>query len=191
MKLILASASPRRAELLREAGYDLEVRPSAIDESQYSGVSPSEIAQRLAQAKAELIALQCPDDVVLAADTIVCLGERILGKPNDDKNAREMLELLSGTTQIVITGVCVMRKAVEFQQSTRVLTAVRMDNLSPSQMDQYIASGNWRGKAGGYGIQDNDPFVKRVAGSHTNVVGLPMEVTTKILARAGILPKSK
>ena len=191
MKLILASASPRRAELLHEAGYELEVRPATIDEAQFGGVSPGEIAQRLAQAKAEVIATQCPEDVVLAADTIVCLGERILGKPNDEKHAREMLELLSGTTQIVITGVCVMHKAAEFQQSTRVMTAVRMDNLTVAQLNQYIASGDWRDKEGGYGIQDNDPLVKRIAGSHSNVVGLPMEVTTRILAKAGIMPKGK
>lgn len=186
MKLILASASPRRAQLLAEAGYQFEVLPAYINEEQVTASSPSELAQRLAVAKAEVIAVQNPDDLVLAADTVVCLGEQVLGKPTDAAHAARMLELLSGTTQIVITGICVMRKGANLQQSTRVMSAVRMDNLTREQIDQYIASGDWEGKAGGYGIQDDDPFVKRVAGSHTNIVGLPMETVRRMLARAGI-----
>ena len=127
----------------------------------------------------------CSSDL-LAADTIVCLGEQVLGKPANAEEARNMLALLSGTTQIVITGVCVMRKTADYQQTAKALTAVRMDVLTPEQIERYVASGDWEGKAGGYGIQDNDPFVKRVAGSHTNVVGLPMELVRKMLSRAGV-----
>lgn len=190
MKLILASASPRRAQLLAEAGYQFQVQPAEIDEQAVTAAAPSELAQRLAVAKAEVIADRNPDDIVLAADTIVCLGEQVLGKPTDAAHARKMLELLSGTTQIVITGVCVTRKAASLQNSTRVMSAVRMDNLTKDQIEAYIATGDWQGKAGGYGIQDDDPFVKRVSGSHTNIVGLPMETVRRMLARAGIpVPK--
>ena len=134
-------------------------------------------------AKAEAVTAQYPDDVVLAADTIVCLGEQVMGKPADAADAKRMLELLSGTTQIIITGICVVRKSADLQQSSRVMSAVRMDNLTDEQIKQYVASGDWEGKAGGYGIQDHDPFVKRVAGSHTNIVGMPMEFVRKMLAR--------
>lgn len=191
MKLILASASPRRAHLLDQAGYRFDIEPADIDESTVPFTSPSEYAQRLAVLKAETIATSCPDDVILAADTIVALGERVLGKPTDANHAREMLQLLSGTTQIVITGVCVMRKSAGFQLTTRVMSSVKMDALKPEQIEAYIATGEWEGKAGGYGIQDNDPFVKRVSGSHTNVVGLPMETVTKMLTRANILSKDQ
>ena len=186
MKLILASASPRRAKLLADAGYQFEVHPADIDEQKTAAPSPSELAQRLAMAKADAVAAQYPDDVVLAADTIVCLGEQVMGKPADAAEATKMLELLSGTTQIIITGICVMRKNANLQQSNRVMSAVRMDNLTEEQIKQYVASGDWEGKSGGYGIQDQDPFVKRIAGSHTNIVGMPMETVRKMLARAGI-----
>ncbi len=189
MKLILASASPRRAQLLQEAGYTFDVQPADIDEKQVSASSPSEFAQRLAVMKAEAIAEKFPGDVVLAADTIVCLGDQIMGKPDTAEDARRMLELLSGTTQIVITGVCVMRKSAKYMHSAKVLSAVRMDNLNGHQVEQYVASGDWQGKAGGYGLQDKDPFVRRIAGSHSNVVGLPMEQTAHMLELAGIRPQ--
>jgi septum formation protein len=186
MKLILASASPRRAKLLADAGYQFEVHPAEIDEQQITAPSPSELAQRLAIAKAQVIADKYSDDLVLAADTVVCLGEQVMGKPADAAHARKMLELLSGTTQIIITGICLMRTSTELQQTNRVMSAVRMDDLTPEQIDRYIASGDWEGKAGGYGIQDHDPFVKRLSGSHTNIVGMPMETVRRMLARAGI-----
>lgn len=191
MKLILASASPRRAELLAEAGYQFEIDPADVDEQQANASSPSELAQRLAMMKAEVVAARHPGDVILAADTIVCLGERMLGKPADAQHAAEMLDLLSGTTQVVITGVCVTCDKPNFLQSTRVLSAVRMAKLTPEQIKAYVASGDWQGKAGGYGIQDDDPLVKRVAGSHSNIVGLPMDTVRKILSRAGISPTAR
>jgi len=188
MKLILASASPRRAQLLAEAGYVFETVPADVDESQVPASPPSELAQRLAVAKAQAVADRFPDDVVLAADTIVCLGETVLGKPADADDARRMLNLLSGTTQVVITGVSVIRKAINYQQTHKAMSAVRMEVLTPEQIERYIASGEWQGKAGGYGIQDEDPLVKRISGSHSNVVGLPMELTRYMLATAGISP---
>lgn len=189
MKLILASASPRRAQLLSDAGYVFDIEPADIDEDGVPYAYPSDFVQKVAALKAEGIAAKRPDDVILAADTIVTLGDTILGKPKDLEHAREMLQLLSGTTQVVITGVCVMRKAAQVQSINRIMTAVRMDVLSAEQIDTYLASGEWEGKAGGYGIQDNDPFVKRMAGSHSNVVGLPMEAVTQMLAKAGVKPQ--
>lgn len=188
MKLILASASPRRAELLSQSGYVFDIEPADLDESRIFADSPAELAQRLAGAKASKVADKFPDDVVLAADTLVCLGEQVLGKPTDADDARRMLHLLSGTTQVVITGLCIVRKSADYQHTFRVMSAVRMVNLNDEQIQTYIDSGEWQGKAGGYGIQDNDPLVTRIAGSHTNIVGLPMAVAKEMLNRAGIKP---
>ena len=102
-----------------------------------------------------------------------------------------MLAFLSRTTHIVITGVCVIRKNGDMVQATRIMSGVRMASLTPEQIYAYVASGDWQGKAGGYGIQDNDPFVTRTSGSHTNIVGLPMEVVGRHLAAAGIYPVKK
>lgn len=189
-RLILASASPRRQKLLRDAGYEFEVVPANVDESNFSlGALPSSVATRLAQSKAEIVAAQHPDAFVLGADTVVAFGDRVLGKPIDAADAKRMLALLAGTTHIVITGVCVMHVAENFQRLFRVMSAVRMRAMAPSEIDRYIATEEWQGKAGGYGIQDPDPFVTHVAGSKTNIVGLPMSATKNILAEAGIEPR--
>jgi septum formation protein len=187
-RLILASASPRRQQLLREAGYDFLVHPADIDEDDHPPrILPSALAQYLAHQKARAVARRFERDVVLAADTVVAFGDRVLGKPEDADDARRMLELLSGTTHIVITGVAVVHAAAEFSALRRVMSAVRMRILSGDEIDRYVAGGQWQGKAGGYGIQDHDPFVTRMAGCHTNIVGLPMTQTRALLARAGIL----
>jgi septum formation protein len=187
--LILASASPRRAELLRQAGYVFSISPADVDEANLScGLSPQETVRRLALAKAQVVAERFPDEVVLAADTIVALGEIILGKPADARDAREMLQLLSGTTQVVITGVAVQRRNEKLLREARVMSAVSMRMLTSADIDAYIATGNWKDKAGGYGIQDPDPFVIRQAGCTTNIVGLPMSTTRRLLAAAGIVP---
>jgi septum formation protein len=192
-RLILASASPRRRELLREAGYDFEVHPADIDEDDYPPQTlPAEIAQRLAMLKADAMVSRFPAEVILAADTVVAFGDVPLGKPESEKEAMEMLELLSGTTHIVVTGVTVLRPATRFRISTRVMSAVRMRPWTTKELERYVASGDWQGKAGGYGIQDDrsDPFVIRMAGSHSNIVGLPMEATAELLASAGVLPSA-
>ena len=189
-RFILASASPRRQDLLRDAGYTFDVDPADVDENDFpQGMLPTAIALRLAEAKARAVAARHPDDVVLAADTVVAFGDTPLGKPNDAPHARKMLQLLSGTTHIVVTGVCVMRQDPEFSKSARVMSAVKMRPLTPGEIDRYVASNEWQGKAGGYGIQDKDPFVVRQSGSHTNIVGLPMTVTRKLLEEAGVTPE--
>jgi septum formation protein len=188
--LILASRSPRRLELLREAGYDFQVDPADIEEDDYSpDVLPAELATRLARTKSHTVATRRPDDVVLGADTVVAFGDRILGKPSDPADARDMLRLLSGTTHIVITGISVTHRAAGFAHEQRVMSAVHMRPMTDRQIDRYVESGLWVGKAGGYGIQDNDPFVKRLAGCYTNIVGLPMTATRALLASAGVVPK--
>jgi len=188
-RLILASASPRRQDLLRDAGFAFDVDPAEIDESVFpASLLPSQVTMFLAEAKARAVAARHPEDVVLAADTVVAFGDSMLGKPADAKHARRMIELLSGTTHMVITGVSVMQQSTKFQKSLRVMSAVRMRILSSTEIDQYVAGNDWQGKAGGYGIQDKDTFVIRQAGSKTNVVGLPMSATRQLLAEAGINP---
>lgn len=190
-RLILASASPRRQSLLRDAGFIFDIHPANIDEESLTsnGMAPSEVARRLALAKAEAVAAQFPDRVVLGADTIVAFGEQILGKPRDAQHAYEMLSLLSATTHLVITGVAVVHPAARFSATIHVLSAVKMKPLSLHEIENYIATGLWRDKAGGYGIQDSDPFITRMSGSHTNIVGLPMTATRNLLATAGITPE--
>ena len=192
MPLILASSSPRRQTLLTEAGYTITVHPADIDEEKFPATMlPSEVARHLAQSKAEKVATQFPDAVVLAADTVVAFGDTMLGKAKDAHDARRILSLLSGTTHIVITGVAVIHRAANFARQQKVMSAVHMRFISKQELDRYIESGQWQGKAGAYGIQDPDPFVTRMTGSHSNIVGLPMDATKILLAEAGIHPTSK
>ena len=186
-RLILASASPRRQSLLAEAGYEFVVQPANIDEAAVApNLLPGEVVIQLATTKARTIAEQNPEDVVLAADTVVAFGDRIIGKPSDAGHAREMLALLAGTTHLAVTGLAVICVSTAFNKSRRVMSAVRMKHLTAAEIDAYVATGEWQGKAGGYGIQDPDPFVTRISGSRSNIVGLPMGATRQLLAEAGI-----
>ena len=187
-RLVLASASPRRQQLLRQAGYEFAVFPANIDEDTFPNLSPLELARHLSFEKAKAVAGRFPHDVVLAADTVVAFGDRALSKPEDAEDARRMLNLLSATTHIVITGVTLMQKESQLQQTRAEMSAVRMRQLSATEIDNYIASGQWEGKAGGYGIQDDDPFVTKMSGSHTNIVGLPMELVERMLGEVNIIP---
>lgn len=187
--LVLASASPRRRELLLEAGFQFEVHPADVDEDDVPlNTLPSEAALVLARRKAEVLAARFPDRVILAADTVVAFGDRILGKPADAAHAREMLRLLAGTTHVVITGVAVQHRLASVEKSARSMTAVRMRLLTEGEINAYVATKAWEGKAGGYGIQDRDPFVRKVSGDYTNVVGLPMKLVRRLLGEAGIRP---
>jgi septum formation protein len=189
LRLVLASGSPRRQQLLREARYTFETVPADIDETDHApGLLPGDLAESLAIRKAQAVAARRPRDVVLAADTVVAIGDLTLGKPNDAADARRMLELLGGTTHVVVTGIAVVHAAAKRLQSGRVFSTVQMRRLSPGEIDRYIAGGDWEGKAGGYGIQDSDPFVTRMAGCASNIVGLPMNETREMLSAAGIVP---
>src|SRR5687767_1578657 len=173
--LILASTSPRRQNLLREAGYDFTVVPPGVDEDDFPPtLLPGELAQFLARVKARSVVERYPDRVVLAADTVVAFGDRVLGKPEDADEARDMLRLLSGTTHVVVTGVAVAHVARKLAQERRVLSAVRMRMIGRADIDRYVETGMWQGKAGGYGLQDGNGFIQNVTGCATNVVGLPM-----------------
>jgi septum formation protein len=187
-RLILASASPRRQSLLAEAGYAFTVEPADVNEADYpTALLPSGVAEHLAHSKALAVAERHLDDVVvLGADTVVAFGDMMLGKAVDAEDARRILTLLAGTTHLVITGIAVIRRSAGISLRTRELSAVRMRNLSAEAIDKYVATGDWEGKAGAYGIQDSDPFVSRLTGSHTNIVGLPMGVTKRLLDGAGI-----
>jgi nucleoside triphosphate pyrophosphatase len=189
IRLILASGSPRRRQLLAEAGYLFDVVASDVDESDVpSGLHPGDVAELLAVRKAQAVGGQFPDAVVLAADTVVAYGSRMLGKPADAADARFMLQTLGGTAHSVITGVAVVARSRDWVRHARVLSAVHMRQLTADEIDRYIATNDWRGKAGGYGIQDDDPFVTRISGCHTNIVGLPMTDTIELLREAGIEP---
>lgn len=189
-RLVLASRSPQRVRLLRDAGYQFDCVPADVDEDDFPpGTLPSDLALYLARLKATAVAEKQPDAVVLGADTVVAFGDVILGKPADAEHARQMIELLSGTTHVVITGVAVIHRARKFFRNARVMSAVRMRALTALELDSYVNSGDWQGKAGGYGIQDKDPFVERVGGDHSNIIGLPLGKTRQLLSSAGIEPR--
>ena len=171
-KLILASASPRRRELLAALGLDFEVRIPNIDEQLRGGETPSAYAERLAREKAAAIDAG-PETVRIAADTIVVLGESILGKPANEAEAFEMLTGLSGQMHKVITGVCVRDK--QRTEVISVTTRVFFRTLAKEEISRYIASGCPMDKAGAYAIQGGAAhMVRKISGSYTNVVGLPL-----------------
>lgn len=189
IRLILASASPRRRALLREAGFEFEVIPADLDEESIAiDATPPERAMRLADAKALHISRLHPDAVILAADTLVVFGDQVIGKPRDASHARKILMTLEGTTHIVATGVSVRRLSTKHVAVNRALSAVRMRRLGGAEIEKYLRTEEWRGKAGAYGIQDKDPFVIRMTGSQSNIVGLPMALAREMLAAAGIKP---
>ncbi|MGH7178492.1 MAG: Maf family protein [Tepidisphaeraceae bacterium] len=189
LRLVLASGSPRRAQLLRQAGFDFIVQLPELDERKYvNGTLPAELAVLLAREKAAHISRQFPEQVVLAADTVVAFGDVVVGKPRDADDAARILRLLRNATHIVVTGVAVKHVGGGFDRAVRVMSAVRMHGLTDAEIRRHIESGNWQGKAGAYGIQDEPPIVERLSGCHTNVIGLPMPTTTRLLGDAGIVP---
>lgn len=190
--LVLASASPRRRELLLEAGYDFEVHPADVDEGALPpGILPADAAVLLSKRKADALGTRFPDRVILAADTVVAFGDQMLGKPLDAAHARRMLRLLAGTTHVVITGVAVLHRLANLEKTARSMSAVRMRPLTETEIAAYVATNQWQGKAGGYGIQDRDPFVRKVSGDYTNVVGLPMKLVRRLLDEAGVRPRPR
>jgi septum formation protein len=184
--LILASASPRRLELLARIGVVPDaVRGADIDETPRPAELPRELAARLSRAKAE--ALATPGALVLAADTVVGLGRRILGKPGDAVEARRFLEMLGGRRHRVITGVVLAGPGAE-RRARLVTSVVTFQRLTAAQIDAYIATDEWRGKAGGYAIQGAaEAWCRFLSGSHSNVVGLPLHETAQLLRGAGWL----
>ena len=185
-KFILASASPRRLDLLAQIGIvpDLVV-PADLDESERPGELPRAYVTRLAAAKAASVAAQYPDAVVLGADTIVVVGRRILPKTADEAQARQCLTLLSGRRHRVMTAVTIIAGGTARHRLS--MTIVAFKPLTAGEIDAYIDSGEWRDKAGGYGMQGfAEAFVRFLSGSHSGVVGLPLFETRNLLLSAGI-----
>ena len=183
--LVLASASPRRIELLALIGITPDcIDPADIDETPQKDETPPRLAARLALTKARTTAARSPGAVVLAADTVVAVGRRLLEKPADEADAERFLRVLSGRNHRVFTGV-----AVATGETTRhrvVETRVAFKRLSDAEIAIYVAGGDWRGKAGGYGIQGPAAaFVLKIVGSHPAVMGLPLPETVNLLAGAG------
>jgi len=180
--LVLASASPRRRRLLALAGLDFEVVPAEVDESPRPDEGPADQVRRLAQAKAGQIGQSRPADWILAADTLVVLGNLVLGKPGDRTEAAEMLARLSGKTHEVLTGYCLFNKALDRGHIDFCRSEVEFRNLTGRDIEKYLDSGEPLGKAGAYAIQGRGAgLVKRVSGSYTNVVGLPLAEIIELL----------
>lgn len=174
--LILASASPRRAELMRQMGVPFAVVRTEVPEVAPEHLSPAETAEINAYRKARATAKQHPDSLVLGADTVVCLGGEIFGKPVDAADAERMLARLQGRTHLVVTGVCLLRLRIHRQRLFAVSTSVTFRKLHAGQIRRYLAKIFPFDKAGGYAIQEEgDLIVKGINGSFTNVVGLPVE----------------
>ena len=181
-ELILASASPRRHELLKQLGRPFRVIPPIADESPPAGLSPTETAELLAVRKAKSVASTLRSGLVLGADTLVALDDAVIGKPRDSEHAIEILERLAGRTQQVITGVCLMAVETGNRRVASEVTRVRMRPMTRAEIAAYVDSGEGFGKAGAYAIQETgDRFVEQVDGSLSNVVGLPIELVGRLL----------
>jgi septum formation protein len=185
-RLVLASASPRRLELLRQVGLVPDaIDPAALDETPLPRELPAQHARRLAEAKARAVAPRHPGAFILAADTVVGCGRRILPKAEDEATARRCLELLSGRRHRVHGGIALMTPSGTLAQR-EVQTIVAFKRLTEDEIRRYIASGEWHGKAGGYAIQGRAAlFVRQIGGSYSNVVGLPLFETAALLAGQG------
>ena len=186
MRMVLASASPRRLDLLTRIGVMPDgVVPADIDEGVPKGELPRQHALRLAREKAEAVAAHQPDALVLAADTVVAVGRRILPKVEDEATLRACMKLLSGRRHRVLTGVALAIPGKGIRERL-VETMIAMKRLSAEEIDYYASHGEWRGKAGGYALQGyGEVYVRRIAGSYSNVVGLPLAETRVLLKSAG------
>jgi septum formation protein len=181
--LILASASPRRRQLLADAGYLFEVDPSDVAEPDpASETSPAEYAAHLAWRKGMTVAKRRRTGLILAADTICAVAGQILTKPLDRADAERMIRLQEGQDTEVITGMCLYLAQSEEWIGAVEVSVVRFKPLSKSERRAYLDSNRWEGKSGAYGVQDHDPFVSVVQGSFSNVVGLPMERLATLLS---------
>jgi septum formation protein len=193
--LVLASASPRRQELLRNAGIRFTVQPADINETPLVGETPRDCAERLAREKALAVFQSRPQDCVLGADTVVVVNDDILGKPRDADDAARMLRLLSGRTHAVITGVCLVNPVASGQWSVASnintaseTTLVTLSELSDDEIRDYVATGEPMDKAGAYAIQGiASRWIPRIEGDYSNVVGLPVALVYRMLRKRGVL----
>lgn len=183
-RLILASRSPRRRELLTEAGYEFDaVLPDEAAEGELPDVAdPVDLVTRLARDKAADVARRVASGIVIGCDTVAACEGQILGKPTDERDARRMLELLSGREQSVHSGLCLWPVPGDEPLVRTAETRLRMHRLNDEQLDEYLASGMWRGKAGAFGLQDRLGWLEIVTGGESNVVGLPLELLAEMFA---------
>jgi len=184
--IVLASASPRRKQLLAEAGYKFTVRPADIDESAISseGIEPCEYAKRLALAKAKNVAAEFPDRIVIGADTVIDFEGEIIGKPRNAKEAEKITRKIFGKPHKVITAVAIVQLNSGVEIVSSDTTTIYPKKMTDEQIAKHIKGGSWRGKSGAYGIQETgDEFVEKIDGSMTNVMGLPMELLQRMLTQ--------
>jgi septum formation protein len=180
-KLILASGSPRRKELLTAVGWEFEAIVAGIDESVRPAEDPATYVQRLAKSKAEAVAATLQHGLVLGADTTVVVDDQMLGQPVDDADAKRMLQLLNGKWHEVLTGVAVVRVGGESRVDYET-TRVRFAEMSEREVDWYISTGEARGKAGAYGIQGAAGlFIEEIEGDYFNIVGLPLRLVYELI----------
>lgn len=186
--LLLASASPRRRRLLAAVGIDCPVHPAAIDESRLPGENGERYVLRLAAAKAQAVAERFPASFVLAADTVVCQGKWVVGKPASPEEAARTLVSLAGTSHRVLTGYCLAQKTTDLQITGCVVSRVRFADWDADILAAYAACGEPLDKAGAYGIQGAGAFlVESVSGSSTNVIGLPLSEVIELLLDLGVI----
>ncbi len=186
---ILASASPRRRQLLAEAGYRFEVEPSdVVEPDPASETCPAEYAAHLAWRKANAVARRRKSGLILAADTVCVVAGQILNKPLDREDAERMIRLQEGRDTEVITGLCLYRADRDEWHGAIDVSIVQFRPLSERERSDYLESGRWEGKSGAYGVQDRDPWVSVARGSFSNVVGLPMERLAELLATFPAIP---
>jgi septum formation protein len=194
--LVLASASPRRQDLLRNAGIPFVVQPTDIPEIPEDGEAPRAFAERMAREKARAVFRERPDDVILGADTIVVVEAQILGKPRDSADAARMLRLLSGRRHEVITGVCLVgpelrsenrKSGTAFEDLRSETTLVAMDTITDDDIRSYVSTGEPMDKAGAYAIQGGaSRWISRIEGDYCNVVGMPVALLYKMLREHGV-----
>jgi septum formation protein len=190
-QFILASASPRRRNLLRKAGYCFEIVPSGVDESKYdvNKISSEEHTKILALAKAKDMSIKFPNALVIGSDTIVDLDGEIIGKPDHAEHAEEITRKLFSKPHKVITGLALVCIEMNIEIVESDTTIVYPRQLTDAQIADHITNGQWEGKAGAYGIQETgDEFVDHIDGSFTNVMGLPMELTERLLSGLSVHP---
>ena len=183
-KLILASQSPRRAEILTAVGWEFEAIAADIDETRLAAEDAVSYVERLARTKAETVARGFPGRLVIGADTVVVIDEEILGQPRDDDDARRMLRLLSGKWHEVLTGVALVRAGSSQVSIDHDTTRVLFAEMSADEIDWYVSTGEPRGKAGAYAIQGRGAlFIKEIQGDYFNVVGLPVRLVFELMRR--------
>jgi septum formation protein len=190
MPIVLASGSPRRQELLKEAGISFVVRPANIDEIQHAGEGAVYFAERMAREKARAIRASVPESIVLGADTIVVARNQVLGKPTDAADAFRMLRLLSNRQHFVITGVCLIgpdSQGNDYEDIRSEKTAVYFSQLTDDEIRDYVATGEPMDKAGAYAIQGGaSRWISKIEGDYNNVVGLPVDLVLRILREHGL-----